>query len=634
MLNVALFNPQALVQTSWLIPCYPLLGAFVSLLWSPAIIRRTGPRPAGYVNLLTTLLALLHSALALAGQWGEPAQYLNLPWLTVANLQLSFPLELSVITLGACTLVVLLNFLVQIYAIGYLEMDWGWGRLYALLALFEAGMTALFLCDSLFFSYMLLEILTLGTYLIVGLWFNQSLVVTGARDAFLTKRVGDLILLMGVLALYPLAGTWDFSELARWAQSPEARAADSLTVTLIAVALICGPLSKCAQFPLHLWLDEAMEGPLPTTILRNSVVVTTGAWVLVKLAPVLALSVWASSFMIVIGSLSALGGSLISAAQVDSKRVASYLTSVYMGIVFIAVGSGQPEAALLLVFTYAIATALLIMSIGSVVLSVISQDITQLGGLWSRRPLTGLSFLVGAAGLVALPPFGGFWALTELLTEFWQQQQWGLVAVVVLTNAVVGFSLMRMFGLLFAGDRTAMTARAPEPIWLMVLPMMMLTGLTLHLPLVMGQLGMLPEGVGLFSPLAWVLLWSSIAGLEIGCFCYVFPRMDHPGGILPKRLNDLFAYDFYTPRVYQVTAIAIVDILSKLADWLDRYVVDGLVNLVGLTPLFSGEALKYGNSGKLQFYALTIAFFVALMGLYMGWNYLPDLIQNSQTMPV
>lgn len=223
MFNADLFH--ALAQSSWLIPCYPLLGASLSLLWFPSVIRRTGPRPAGYVNLLFTLVALFHSTIALSACWGEPARFIQLPWLTVADLQLSFPLELSPTTLGACTLVTLLNFLVQVYAIGYLEMDWGWGRLYALLALFEAGMVALVLCDSLFFSYMLLEILTLGTYLIVGFWFNQSLVVTGARDAFLTKRVGDLVLLMGVLALYPLTGSWNFSELALWAQSPEAAAA-------------------------------------------------------------------------------------------------------------------------------------------------------------------------------------------------------------------------------------------------------------------------------------------------------------------------------------------------------------------------------------------------------------------------
>lgn len=394
-----MINANVLAQTSWLIPCYPMVGAVLSIFWSPAFIRRTGPRPAGYLNLITTLFALVHSSLALASVWRQPPQFLSLPWLHVADLQLALPLEISTLTLGASLVITILNLLVQIYAVGYLEMDWGWGRLYALLALFEAGLTALVLCNSLFFSYILLEILTLGTYLIVGFWFNQSLVVTGARDAFLTKRVGDLILLMGVLALYPLAGTWNFTELAQWADGLASGSGASglsqpqpLTLALIGIALVAGPVSKCAQFPLHLWLDEAMEGPLPTTILRNSVVVATGAWVLIKLAPVIALSPWATGLAVTIGSVSALGGSSIAAAQIDTKRVLSYLASAYMGLIFIAVGTGQVNAALLLVLTHAVATALLLMSAGSIISNVVSQDLTQLGGLWSRRPITGLCF--------------------------------------------------------------------------------------------------------------------------------------------------------------------------------------------------------------------------------------------------
>jgi NAD(P)H-quinone oxidoreductase subunit 5 len=234
------------LSTGWLIPLYPLLGAVLTIPWSPAFIRRTGPRPAGYVNVLTTLVAFVHALMGLLVAWGQQPLRLELTWLQVADLSITIPFEFSALALGAACVIAGLNLLVQIYAIGYLEMDWGWARFYALLALFEAGMTALVLCDSVLVSYMLLEILTLGTYLIVGYWFNQPLVVTGARDAFLTKRIGDLILLMGVIALYPLAGTWSYTDLAIWADQAQL---STVTATLLGLALLAGPMSKCAQFP-------------------------------------------------------------------------------------------------------------------------------------------------------------------------------------------------------------------------------------------------------------------------------------------------------------------------------------------------------------------------------------------------
>ncbi|MGL5511591.1 MAG: proton-conducting transporter membrane subunit, partial [Microcoleaceae cyanobacterium] len=278
---------EYLFQTAWFIPLYALAGALLALPWSPGIIRKTGPRPAGYFNTLTTLLGLFHGIFALPAAWQQTPLQLEATWLSVANLHITIPVELSVITIGATVLINGLNLLAQIYAIAYLEMDWGWARFYSLLALFEGGMCALVLCNSIFWSYIVLEILTLGTYLLVGLWFNQSLVVTGARDAFLTKRVGDLFLLMGVVSLLPLAGSWNYTELATWAKTAHL---DPTIATLLCLTLIAGPIGKCAQIPLHLWLDEAMEGPLPSTILRNSVVVATGAWVLIKIQPVLELS--------------------------------------------------------------------------------------------------------------------------------------------------------------------------------------------------------------------------------------------------------------------------------------------------------------------------------------------------------
>ncbi|NJN86219.1 MAG: NAD(P)H-quinone oxidoreductase subunit F [Leptolyngbyaceae cyanobacterium SL_7_1] len=612
---------QFLAQSFWLVPIYPLIGVSFSLLWSPGMIRRTGPRPAGYVNLLMTFFSLLHGLIAFPAVWQQPANYIEIPWLQVAGLDLTLSLEISALTVGATTLITGLNFLAQIYAIGYLEMDWGWSRFFSLLALFEAGMCALVICNSLFFSYILLEILTLGTYLLIGFWLNQSLVVTGARDAFLTKRVGDLFLLMGVLALYPLAGTWNFNELAAWAATAEV---SPTVMTLIGLALIAGPMGKCAQFPLHLWLDEAMEGPIPSTILRNSVVVAVGAWVLVKLEPVLALSSVLLNVIIAVGAATAIGGTLISIAQIDVKRSLSYLVSAYMGLIFIAVGTQQLEAALLLILTHAVSQGLLIMGTGSIILNNITQDLTQLGGLWGRRPISGLSYLVGLAGLIALPPLGGFWALLKLADGVWVSHPW-VVAILLLVNTLAAFSTVREFGLIFAGSPKQMTVRSPENFWLITLPMTVLVGVNLHLPLILQSLSLLPSWATLNKDMALLLFWSSVAGCSIGAIVYVGQSIPKPIQLPWKKIQEFFAYDLYTPNLYRSSIVFSIDWLSRLTDWFDRYIVDGVVNLVGVAFLVGGETLKYGNSGQGQFYVLTIALGLAAMTIWMSWSFITHL---------
>ncbi len=593
---------QILFESAWLIPLYALIGAIASVIWFPAVTRLTGPRPSGYVNLIMTCLAFLHGAIALQASWDRAPLQLAFKWLQVADLNLTCPIEISSLTIGATVLITGLNLLAQIYAIGYMEMDWGWARFFALLAFFEAGMCALVLCDSLFFSYIILEILTLGTYLLVGLWFNQSLVVTGARDAFLTKRVGDLVLLMGVVALLPIAGTWDFSELALWAESAQI---DPTVITLVSLALIAGPMGKCAQFPLHLWLDEAMEAPLPSTIIRCSVVVPTGAWVLIKLEPVLSLSPFAMNFMVVIGGITALGASLIAIAQIDIKRALSYSVSTYMGLIFIAVGTGQSQAALLLVLSHAVAIALLFMASGNVIWNSISQDVTQLGGLWSRRPLTGLAFLVGAGGLVALPPLGGFWALLKLTDGLWEHAPL-ILGLILVVNGITTFSLTRVFSLIFGRSAQEMAQRSPEVSWLMSVPTIALMGFVLHLPLVLQSLNLLPVWLDLNKDVAMLLIWSTIFGSSISSVIYLGNSVPKPVKFPWRGLQDLLANDFYTPKIYRQTIVLVVAVISQIVFWFDKYIVDGLGNLFGRITIWSGETLKFSTFGQTQAYLLTV----------------------------
>ena len=405
-----------LLETCWIVPLYGLLGAILTLPWSTGVIRRTGPRPAAYFNLLMTTLAFIHGTIIFRLTWDHPAQQLVIPWLQTLDLDLSFVLDISPISMGGVELVTGLSLLAQIYALGYMEKDWSLARFYGLLGFFEAAISGIALSDSLLLTYGLLEMLTLSTYLLVGFWYAQPLVVTAARDAFLTKRVGDVLLLMGVVAVSALAGSLTFTDIEIWSETVEL---SPLVANAVGLALIAGPIGKCAQFPLHLWLDEAMEGPNPASILRNSIVVAAGAYVLIKLDPIFALSPIVSDTIIIIGMITAIGESMVAIAQIDIKRTLSHSTSAYLGLVFIAVGLQQPDIALLLLLTHAIAKALLFMSAGSIILTTNTQDVTEMGGLWSRMPATTTAFFVGAAGLVTILPLGTFWPIRRWVSDFW-----------------------------------------------------------------------------------------------------------------------------------------------------------------------------------------------------------------------
>lgn len=609
---------QWLTQTVWLAPCYGLIGALMTLPWATGTIRRTGPRPAAYINLLMTVLAALHGGWLFREFWGQDAQYLTFNWLSVADFNLSFVLELSPLSLGAMELVTGMSLIAQVYALGYLEKDWGLARFFAMMGFFEAAMSGLAISDSLLLSYCLLEMLTLSTYLIVGFWYAQPLAVTGARDAFLTKRVGDILLLMGMVALSTFSGSLNFSDLAEWAQT--AQLAD-WQAGLLAIALIAGPTGKCAQFPLHLWLDEAMEGPNPASLMRNSIVVACGAFVLIKLAPVLALSPLGSAIPIALGSMTAIGASLVAIAQIDIKRALSHTTSAYLGLVFIAVGLQQTDVALLLLLTHAIAKTTLFTSIGGVILNTSTQDMTQMGGLWSKMPASTMAFVVGSMGMVALLPLGAFWAMERWLSEP-AMPGWS-ITIVLLVNGLTALNLTRVFGLVFGGATQPKTRRAPEVTWPMAVPIVSSIVLTLLVPLMLEQWQLLLTRVGALQfPVSETiaLIASAAIGATIGVSIYSFGAVARPVTLPLPALQDLLSYDFYIDRIYRLTIVWVVGAAARVTAWVDRYVIDGLVNLVGVATLFGGEGLKYSTSGRSQGYVLVVLISVSTMVVLAGWS--------------
>ncbi len=601
-----------IVRSVWLLPLYGFSGMILSLPWACGWIRRNGPRPAAYLNLLMTLGAVVHGTLLLRHVFVHGPAHLDIPWFSAADLQLGIGFDLSLTNLAALELVTGMSLIGQFFALGYLDKEWALARFYALLGFFEGAMAGVVLSNNLFMSYFLLEMLTLSTYLLVGFWYAQPLVVTAARDAFLTKRVGDVLLLMSVVTLAALAGSMTFTDLYIWAAS---HPLTPLAANLLGLGLIAGPMGKCAQFPMHLWLDEAMEGPNPASILRNSVVVTCGALVLLKVMPLLSLAPVAIDVLLAVGTISALGGALVAIAQVDLKRAFSYSTTSYLGLVFIAIALQQPFLALLLLFAHGLAKALLFMSVGSVISTTNCQNITELGGMGSRMPATTTAYLVAGAGLTGLLPLGCFWIfalLVEAITPFF-------ALVVLLTNALTVFNLVRVFRQVFLDQPHPKTRRTPEVNWLMALPMVSLTVLVTLVPWIMDRLDPVP-GLASFSwSTGLLVIGSSLAGGALAVWVPL-DKFDSRSVLRPLRvLQDLLAFDFYTDRIYRATIVAFVAQLAKVTNAFDNRVVNGLVNWIGTRSLASAETLKLSVSGQLQSYVLTVVVAIVVLFSVLAW---------------
>ena len=585
----------------------------LSLPWATGWIKRNGPRPAAYLNLLVTLLAVLHGSWVIREVAQIGPQHLDFPWFHAADLNLRIGFDLSLTNLAALELVTTMSLVCQVFALGYLDKEWSLARFYALVGFFEGAMSGVVLSSNLFMSYFLLEMLTLSTYLLVGFWYAQPLVVTAARDAFLTKRVGDVLLLMGVVALSAWAGSMEFNDLYAWAaDARDQQLISPLAGTLLGLGLIAGPMGKCAQFPMHLWLDEAMEGPNPASILRNSVVVTCGAIVLLKLMPVVALSPLATTVLLAVGSISAVGGALVALAQVDLKRAFSYSTTSYLGLVFIAIALQQPGIALLLLFAHGLARALQFMGVGSIIATSNCQDLTELGGLGTRMPATLLAFLVGSAGLVGLLPLGCFWCF-GLLLQTLRELAPGYALLFLLTNLLAAANVTRVYRSVFLGPPTPKTKRAPEANWLMALPMVSLSVIVVLLPWMMQRIDPVP-GIASFPPVVGLTLAASgLLGVVIGALLpqdQFWSRSTQP---TLRVLQDLLAYDFYTPEIYRRTIVNLVASLARLTRWFDITVIKGLVDGMGRLSLSTAEGLKLSVSGQLQSYVLTVIVAIVLL---------------------
>jgi NAD(P)H-quinone oxidoreductase subunit 5 len=295
-------------------------------------------------------------------------------------------------------------------------------------------------------------------------------------------------------------------------------------------------------------------------------------------------------------------------------------TSAYLGLVFLAVGTQQDEVALILLLTHGVAKALLFMSVGSIILTTSTQDLTEMGGLAARMPATTAAYVVGAVASVGLLPLGCFWAMLEWSQGVWANAPW-LVGILLVVNGLNAFNLVRVFGLVFWGEPKPKTRRAPEVMWLMAIPMVTLSIITLLLPSILQQWQVLPSWQQINPMLVMLLLLSGAVGAVLSGLIYLNPAVPKPVGIVWKSVREFLAYDFCIDQLYKLSVVLGVVQGARFTSWFDRYIVDGLVNFVGVASIFSGESLKYTISGQSRNYLLTLFVGVILTLTAVGWVY-------------
>ena len=649
-----------------LIAALPLAGFVITA----AIGRRLGKQahliPVAAVAA-SWLIAMLVVVTALTGGFGEGGHTVMLwDWIVAGDfvVQAAFYVD----NLTACLLIVVttIGLLVHVYSIGYMSHDPGYWRFFAYLNLFMFSMLLLVLGDSWLTVFVAWELVGLSSYLLIGFWYRKNSAALASKKAFIVNRVGDVGFALGIMAIWVNTGTLNIQESIHVLTS-ETLVAFPVPVGLIALLIFAGAMGKSAQFPLHVWLPDAMEGPTPVSaLIHAATMVNAGVYLVARSNPIFASAPDAMVVVAGIGIFTAILAASIAMTQTDIKRVLAYSTLSQLGYMFAALGVGAWTAAIFHLMTHGFFKGLLFLGSGSVIHAVHEeQDMRRMGGLAKKIPHTYRTMLIGAIAISGIPPLAGFFSKDEILGEAFKLGFQWVWAIGILVAVMTAFYMFRLIGLTFWGESRVDKAvedkihESPPvmtiPLWLLAIPSIFL-GLILAWPgPPLGSLLGL-EGPGLLA--GWlapvyhegleilghheaefaifgidgVLILISIAvavvgvlaawrlfGVEIGSL----RRRGAPEQVRELTARVPFLYraslnKWWFDELNHLLFIVIGGRLAALAWWFDTRVVDGIVNGIGSVTRRSGGGLARVQTGRVQNYALGIAVgLIVMVGSYL-----------------
>ena len=443
------------------VPLAPLVGAIAAGLFGKAI----GRRGAHTVTILGVLVAFIISIYTLHLVVSEGARFnaTIYEWMVLGGLKMEIGFLVDGLTAMMMCVVTFVSLMVHIYTIGYMEEDPGYQRFFSYISLFTFSMLMLVMSNNflqLFFGW---EAVGLVSYLLIGFWFTKPTAIFANMKAFLVNRVGDFGFILGIGLVVAFAGTLNYGEA--FAKGPELATlvfplplfgGEWMLITVTCICLFIGAMGKSAQFPLHVWLPDSMEGPTPiSALIHAATMVTAGIFMVARMSPLFELSDTALSFVMVIGAITALFMGFLGIIQNDIKRVVAYSTLSQLGYMTVALGASAYSVAVFHLMTHAFFKALLFLAAGSVIIGMHhDQDIRNMGGLRKYMPITWITALLGSLALIGTPLFAGFYSKDSIIEAVHESHLWGsgfayfAVAAGVFITAFYSF---RMYFLVFHG---------------------------------------------------------------------------------------------------------------------------------------------------------------------------------------
>lgn len=575
------------------------------------------------------------------------------------------PLTASMLAIVTC-----ISTLVAIYSIGYMHGDPGYWRFFSYIGLFVFAMTMLVSASNFLLLYVFWELVGLCSYLLIGFWYEKPAAAAAGKKAFLVNRIGDCGFLLGLFLIWITYGTLDFHDTTDEAVRMSLDTVSSLgvfgqtrlgvpgnfvsgwTATAIGVLLMLGACGKSAQFPLHVWLPDAMEGPTPVSaLIHAATMVTAGVYMVARCMPLFAASPDAQYVVAAVGGITALLGAIIAITQTDLKRILAYSTMSHLGYMFLALGTGTligVTAGMFHLLTHAFFKALLFLGAGSVMHAAGGViDIRQIGGLRRRLPITHWTFLFGCLAIAGVAPFAGFWSKDAILLALQQRAGQGsatemyelLFATAALGILLIDFYMFRPYFMTFFGPERIppeAAAGAHESPGTMTGPLVVLafgslttgayfewkhgfaeflaaTPSLAYLPQRAGAIAAQaaePSHIGIMSTAITLL------GIALAALLYLGNR-NNPARL--ARLMNVFGLyslsfgKFFFDPIYALLVVWPLLGAARLAAWFDECVVDGLVDLCGRAPKTLGAVLRPAQNGLVQFYALAMMLGVLLL---------------------